>query len=347
MRLVAAFAVGVIVACGLSSPFACEDDTQCEGGICQAVGWCSFPDGDCPSGQRFGEHSGDGLAQMCVDVDGTTGGHDDAGSTSGRHDTTTSGIDVDEYGDTTLALDDTGASDGSGSLDDATTNVDDADTTGPFIDPPDPIAWYSFDDPQDMFADVSGNAHHAFCVPELAECPMPVAGIIGIAVEFAGAVEHGHIEHGPWLETATELSLAVWVLHGPMNGDYQSLVVKPLGGPPASSWSIGLTDMGTTVEAHIESATEVGFAVGDFPVDAEWHHVASVWDGNEVRIYVDGVLAGSAPASGIEFDSSPVSIGAGVGGMGDANFFAGTLDELRIYDVALSDDVVAVLATPP
>lgn len=57
---------------GCSDPqaFPCSEDAQCNDGRvqgrCEAAGWCSFADPDCPSGQKFGAHAGNGLAQSCV-----------------------------------------------------------------------------------------------------------------------------------------------------------------------------------------------------------------------------------------------------------------------------------------
>jgi cysteine-rich repeat protein len=71
----------VYAACG-SNVFACSTDDECadagEDGTCEATGFCSFPDGECPSGARYGSHAGDSLAGECVPLDaGTTGGDDD------------------------------------------------------------------------------------------------------------------------------------------------------------------------------------------------------------------------------------------------------------------------------
>ena len=48
--------------------FTCADSTQCNGGICQPTGLCSFDDPGCASGQRYGAASGD-ASDVCVDVD--------------------------------------------------------------------------------------------------------------------------------------------------------------------------------------------------------------------------------------------------------------------------------------
>lgn len=53
-------------ACSPAGAFACEGDQACSAGVCQPVGFCSFPDDACASGQRYGAHAGDGLAGLCV-----------------------------------------------------------------------------------------------------------------------------------------------------------------------------------------------------------------------------------------------------------------------------------------
>ena len=63
--------------------FLCSDDSQCEGGQCEASGYCSFPDEACLSGQRYGEHSPTGLAGECVEFDGGTGPSPTTGPSEG------------------------------------------------------------------------------------------------------------------------------------------------------------------------------------------------------------------------------------------------------------------------
>ncbi len=63
--------VGLLCACGAKG-FVCEQDDQCGGGgTCQSVGYCSFPDDTCDSGQRFGDHSGS-VSDECVAVETMT-----------------------------------------------------------------------------------------------------------------------------------------------------------------------------------------------------------------------------------------------------------------------------------
>jgi hypothetical protein len=90
-------------------------------GECQPTGFCSFPDGSCESGQRYGEFAGAGLSDECVPIDvstGSTSGGGGSGSTS-----TTSGAPM-----TTLVTTDPGSS-GITTFD-VTGAVSDSDATG-------------------------------------------------------------------------------------------------------------------------------------------------------------------------------------------------------------------------
>jgi hypothetical protein len=67
-----------------------------------------------------------------------------------------------------------------------------------------------------------------------------------------------------------------------------------------------------------------------------WHHVAGVFDGDEVRCYVDGRLLARAPATGSRRQNRlPLFVGADPDGKGQpTSFFAGSLDEVRLSQVA-------------
>ena len=56
--------------CSLSNTFNCQADDQCNGGTCEAEGYCAFPDEECSSGRRYGDLAGP-LSGKCVPVGGT------------------------------------------------------------------------------------------------------------------------------------------------------------------------------------------------------------------------------------------------------------------------------------
>jgi hypothetical protein len=83
----------------------------------------------------------------------------------------------------------------------------------------------------------------------------------------------------------------------------------------------------------------------DVPVNVTlntWHHVAAVGDGSTLKIYLDGQLLGTSSANTLDYGSSDYPFNIGGGGIWDAsgNQFNGLIDEVAVYDRALSADEV-------
>ncbi len=97
--------------------------------------------------------------------------------------------------------------------------------------------------------------------------------------------------------------------------------------------------------------TRVSFDMPNFPKPNQWTHLALTWDETTgIRFYVNGKLAGQKAATGM-FDAGldqfgPHSRIIGPTGVESSYNFdrGGDIDEVRIYDRALSDDNVASLA---
>ncbi len=72
----------------------------------------------------------------------------------------------------------------------------------------------------------------------------------------------------------------------------------------------------------------------------EWHHLALSVGGGQIKLLVDGELAGSAPVTLNEIGGN-LTVGSGAAG---ANAFSGELDELEVSNTARSDDWIKVAA---
>jgi hypothetical protein len=74
--------------------------------------------------------------------------------------------------------------------------------------------------------------------------------------------------------------------------------------------------------------------------DGKWHHIAEVYDGKSIKLYIDGALDGQAEPSGkLPTNKLPMWIGARPGGVAAK----GIIDELRFYDRALSEKEIKAL----
>jgi hypothetical protein len=97
--------------------------------------------------------------------------------------------------------------------------------------------------------------------------------------------------------------------------------------------------------------TRVSYTMPKFPKENEWVHLALAWDETSgIRFYVNGKLAATKAATGV-FDAALDQFGphsriiAPTGVESSYNYDrGGDVDELRIYDRALSDDNIASLA---
>jgi hypothetical protein len=110
----------------------------------------------------------------------------------------------------------------------------------------------------------------------------------------------------------------------------------------------------STLRLQVGTGTTAVFAYGAIAIPMKrWTHVAGTWDGQDLQVYVDGVL--DAPAVGF---SGPISYpGTYETWLGRSrtpgNSFRGEIDEIRIWNVARSAPELragascALLAGPP
>jgi chitodextrinase len=89
--------------------------------------------------------------------------------------------------------------------------------------------------------------------------------------------------------------------------------------------------MGNSISTYLDS--------GRTPALGRWQHVAATYDGTTARFYVDGDEVANTVFTGNIGDSNVWRIGAY--GVSPTGFFDGTVDDVRIYDRALSATEIA------
>jgi len=66
-----------------------------------------------------------------------------------------------------------------------------------------------------------------------------------------------------------------------------------------------------------------------------WVHLAGTWDGSTVKLYVNGILSGTASVTGSNIVSSTNQLWIGGNSAGTPEMFAGSVDEVRVWNRAL------------
>ena len=121
---------------------------------------------------------------------------------------------------------------------------------------------------------------------------------------------------------------------------------------PTSSMSFGVVGPDGQKKASFRIRTEAyaSFEVTDGPVieTKKWHHVALIWDrpAGRIRFYIDGGLVKELPMPGKLLLEPMRGIHLGARKVADAQAeWDGWLDDLAVFDVALSERQVQALAT--
>ena len=79
--------------------------------------------------------------------------------------------------------------------------------------------------------------------------------------------------------------------------------------------------------------------------DNQWHQLSAVGDGQGLKIYIDGQLAGSSTQATANYGSSTYPFRVGGGGIFDpsGNYYTGDVDEVAVFSTALTADQIRKL----
>ena len=95
------------------------------------------------------------------------------------------------------------------------------------------------------------------------------------------------------------------------------------------------------------NGVDIHITQSDTPSTDVWHHVVTTWDAtNGLRLYVDGILKASTPQTNYAAAGMPVylQIARGVGGcVADTGYLRGSVDDVRVYDRALTQKQISAL----
>ncbi len=166
-----------------------------------------------------------------------------------------------------------------------------------------------------------------------------VDGKFGKALDFDGA-SWGEVEDHDSLHVVDGITVEFWANLRPSAGgpgsDVQTGVEK------GTTWKAGLF----TLAAWYRGGSLLQFFdlpdncrehnIGASIQDETWHFLAGTWDGTTIKLFIDGKLNKELECKGkLTSNNDPLFIGARGG---TQRFVNGALDEIKMYNYALTED---------
>jgi len=198
------------------------------------------------------------------------------------------------------------------------------------------VGWWKLDESEGGNANDSSDNNHT---GKLVGGPQwrPTGGKVGGALEFDGVDDYVETDY------ATDLSawtVAVWV-----NSPAAPKSAMPSGPVHREkNYQINWDHGDTTFRGA--AAMQVGgiwYAAKYMPLSANtWYHLAATYNGENLKAYKDGVLItnNSAPSGTPDAESATLKFGKH---SASSDYFGGTIDDVRIYNYALSKGEVTAL----
>ncbi|HUV64726.1 MAG TPA: LamG domain-containing protein, partial [Sedimentisphaerales bacterium] len=229
-------------------------------------------------------------------------------------------------------------------------------TSVPVTDP-NLVAWYKFEaGAGTKVLDFSGHENHGTIVPGPRGTVQWVEGLFNMALEFLGDSQ-GYVEMPPTIVTTAKGSILMWInttQGDAANNDEGMLwwacqIANGDGYGGENEIHINIDDPGN---GELDFFLEEDGAGNDITIDGPevggtgWRHVAATWDLAEgCRLYVDGVEVGYAAHNTNVKSFAAMRLGRPVSTGSGNCFYDGLMDDVRLFDYAISAAKVAEIVS--
>ncbi len=188
-------------------------------------------------------------------------------------------------------------------------------------------------------ADVSGQGNHGSLVGQTSTTT--AIGKIGQALDFDGSDDDVQLLSNP-LDGVSAFSISGWVNPDSTSSGTFSLVSRWAGGGDNQILIRG-GDGGVQFYTFNASAVQVGGNISTYSINT-WQHFVATYDGSTMRMYKDGVVSATtySQTGNMANTSGGPRIGGG-SGSGSEYYMNGQIDDVRIYNRALSASEITQL----
>jgi hypothetical protein len=204
------------------------------------------------------------------------------------------------------------------------------------------VAAYSFDAGSGTtLTDSSGKGNHG----TISGATWTTQGRFGKALTFDGVNDVVTVPDASPLDLGSQGSLAAWVKLTTLGRWHGILAKGSANNNAAHNYALEITNANAIRLILGTGTSSLALDASLTPVAGQFYHVAATWDGTTVRLYVNGTLNRSTPQTLTPAgNTAPLVLGR-YGG--NVDWLAGGLDEVRLYNRALTaSEVQATMITP-
>ena len=200
------------------------------------------------------------------------------------------------------------------------------------------VAAYSFNEGSGaVLNDRSGRGHTG----TISGATWSTEGRFGGALSFDGVNDWVTVNDSAALDLTTGMTLEAWVRPASLTTVRMVVLKERTGG---LAYALASSDTSAAV-GYIRTTSDQTVTAPSPLVLTTWTHVAVTYDGSTLRLFVNGAQVSSRAVSGAVTTSSGVLRigGSSLGGV----YFSGLVDEVRIYNRALTPgEIQADMTTP-
>jgi len=201
-----------------------------------------------------------------------------------------------------------------------------------------------------LVPDATGNGHEAKLDPKASE-PQVVPGMIGNALAFVGAQQQSlTVAKSEDFNFAGPFTVMAWIRPTPANGQTEIACMKgdKSGEPPWPGWRLRFFYSRAMFQVGTPDGQQPTVTSEEWSVpEGYWTHLAGVWDGTKLRLFINAVEASNLDFAGPiapQLAGRPLILGNYIGRK-DAYAFDGLLDDIKVFDVALGEDGILAEAS--
>jgi hypothetical protein len=159
------------------------------------------------------------------------------------------------------------------------------------------------------------------------------AGKFGGALSFDGISNWVTVPDSPSLDLTTGVTMEAWVRPTAIGTRWRCVLLKEQTG--SLIYALYAGDGRQQAATDVFTSSDIGISgTATTPLNA-WTHLAATYDGATLRLYVNGVQAASKAVTGA-IRTSTGALRIGGNSTWNDEWFAGLIDEVRVYKRALS-----------